>query len=284
VPVRFVLVYQDQRVPLPEGTVVIGRSMSCQVRFNAPRVSRQHVALRVGGDQVIASNLSATTGTLRNGRPLGEPTPLAPGDRLTLGPREVTLDRASAADLRAATPARPALGLLAEGGEDDEDTLFGDEALAAALAFHTCPSCRAHVPFEHRLCPSCGHLWGDDQPSTRLGQVTSPDVADDLAIAGQVMAVYASEAMTIDVTVTDLGPEGVFVPTELLDAPGTECELTLLPDGQPPLVLPGRVVATRTVADAAGAAGLEVRFAELSAGTRLWIDLYARARRRETGR
>ena len=47
---RFVLVYQDQRVPLPDGEVVIGRSVACQVRFNAPTVSRRHLVLRIDGD------------------------------------------------------------------------------------------------------------------------------------------------------------------------------------------------------------------------------------------
>lgn len=287
-PVRFLLVYQDQRVPLPDGEIVVGRSMGCQVRFNAPTVSRQHLLLHVAGDEILAENMSATTGTLLNGKKLTARAPVAVGDTLTLGPREVRIERADPRDLPPSVP-RPALGLLPD-GEDDEVTLTDDiEAVHARTAaasaprphvtFHTCPRCKTTVPFERLTCPSCGHVWSGEFPSTRMGHVTSRDVADDVAMPSEVMAIYASEAMTIDVTLTELRPGGAFVPTELLDAPGTECELTLLPDGQAPLVIKGTVVTARSV-DRKGPAGLELAFSEMTQGTRLWIDLWTRQRSR----
>jgi hypothetical protein len=284
VPVRFLLVYQDQRVPLPEGDIVVGRSMGCQVRFNAPTVSRQHLVLRITGEDIMVENMSSTTGTLLNGRKLTERTPVHVGDTLTLGPREVRIERADPRDLPASQP-RPALGLLPDGDEDEvtltEDMGVVEEAIAARqhISFHTCPRCKAAVPFDRLTCPSCGHVWSGEFPSTRLGQVTSRNVADDVPMPTEVMAVYASEAMTIDVTLTELRRDGAFVPTELLDAPGTECELTILPDGQAPLSIKGTVKSARSVSGK-GPAGLELKFVEMTQGTRLWIDLWTRRRSR----
>lgn len=288
-PVRFLLVYQDQRVPLPEGEVVVGRSMGCQVRFNAPMVSRQHVVLHIAGDDILAENLSSTTGTLLNGRTLTGRTPVHVGDTLTLGPREIRIERVDPKDLPASPP-RAALGLLPD-GDDDEVTLTEDVAVSELsgelpastsrqhISFHTCPRCKTTVPFDRLTCPSCGHVWSGEFPSTRMGQVTSRDVGGDVPMPSEVMAVYASEAMTIDVTLTDLRRDGAFVPTELLDTPGSECDLTLLPDGQAPLSIKATVLQTRSVSGK-GPAGLELRFHEMSQGTRLWIDLWLRRRSR----
>jgi hypothetical protein len=290
VPVRYVLVYQDQRVPLPDGDIVVGRSMTCQIRFNAPTVSRQHLRLHVAADEVFAENLSSSTGTLLNGRRLTGRTQVMPGDLLVLGPRQVRLERA-APDARRSTHPQPALGPLPDDGDDDDEVTLTEDLEAfdarrrgpqqiAPISFHTCPRCRTHVPFERSTCPSCGHVWDDDQPSARLGQVTSRNVADEVAMPGSVMAVYASDAMTIDVTLTEVRRDRAFVPTELLDAPGTACELTLLPDGQAPLTIRGEVVSTRAVATGDGPAGIELAFRQMSEGTRLWIDLYNRRRTR----
>jgi hypothetical protein len=291
VPVRFLLVYQDQRVPLPEGDVVVGRSMGCQVRFNAPTVSRQHLVLHIAGEDILAENMSSTTGTLLNGRKLMGRTPVHVGDTLTLGPREVRIERADPKNLPASQP-RAALGLLPD-GDDDEVTLTEDVAaidpsisgeLPAStsrqhISFHTCPRCKTTVPFDRLTCPSCGHVWSGEFPSTRMGQVTSRDVGGDVPMPSEVMAVYASEAMTIDVTLTELRRDGAFVPTELLDTPGSECELTILPDGQAPLSIKATVLSTRSVSSK-GAAGLELKFTEMTQGTRLWIDLWTRRRSR----
>ena len=290
-PVRFLLVYQDQRVPLPEGEVVVGRSMGCTVRFNAPTVSRQHLVLHIAGEDILAENMSSTTGTLLNGRKLTGRTPVHVGDTLTLGPREIRIERFDPRNPPASQP-RTALGLLPD-GDDDEVTLTEDVAaidpsisgeLPAStsrqhISFHTCPRCKTTVPFDRLTCPSCGHVWSGAFPSTRMGQVTSRDVGGDVPMPSEVMAVYASEAMTIDVTLTELRRDGAFVPTELLDTPGSECELTILPDGQAPLSIKATVLSTRSVSSK-GAAGLELKFTEMTQGTRLWIDLWTRRRSR----
>ncbi len=275
--VRFVLVYQGQRVALRDGETVIGRSMTCQVRFNAPTVSRQHLILHVAGDQIMGENLSTTTGTLVNGKRMGTKFPVVEGDTLTLGPRIVTVERIDPDSAARLTPQpMPALGLL---GEADDDEITQTEMVAvdaSPITFHTCPRCRTAVEFVRSTCPVCGHVWSPSSPSTRMGDVTSRNVADELQMPSQVMAVYSSEAMTLDVTLSELRCDGTFVPTELLDAPNTPCELTLLPDGAAPMVIKGKVVSARAPSDGSGPAGLELAFTEMTDGVRLWLDLWSR--------
>lgn len=282
VSVRFVLVYQGQRVPLREGDTVIGRSMSCQVRFNAPTVSRQHLLLHVAGESIVGENLSTTTGTLVNGKRMMTKFPVQPGDTLTLGPRIVTIERWDPDAGARLTPApQPALGLLPEA---DDDEITQTEMMAhdaAPITFHTCPKCRTAVEFVRSTCPVCGHVWSKEFPSQRLGEITSRNVADEVVMPAQVMAVYSSEEMTLDVTLTELRKDGAFVPTELLDAPSTRCELTLLPDGAAPLVIKGAVVSARAAVDGGAQAGMDVKFTEMSDGTRLWLELWSRSKARK---
>lgn len=279
-PVRFALVYQGQRVPLRDGETVIGRSMSCQVRFNAPTVSRQHLILHVVGDAITGENLSTTTGTLCNGKRMSTKFAVAPGDQLTLGPRVVTVVRVDPSLGEVLTPApTPALGLLPD-GEDDEITQTEMVPVdRAPITFHTCPKCRTAVEFVRSTCPICGHAWSKELASVRTGDVTSRNLAEDIATAAQVMAIYSSEEMTLDVTLTDLRRDGAFVPTELLDAPNTPCELTLLPDGAAPLVIKAVVATARAPSVGAGPAGLELRFTGMTDGVRVWLDLWSRRKK-----
>ncbi|MCA9674283.1 MAG: FHA domain-containing protein [Kofleriaceae bacterium] len=286
---RFVLVYQDQRVPLPDGEVVIGRSVACQVRFNAPTVSRRHLVLRIDGDQLTVDNLSQSTGTLLNGRRVTGPTPVQPGDELTLGPREVRIERLQPGEIPPPPRPAPALGLLPDGDDDEITETFEVPEVAALMAgatleYHTCPRCRTRVGFDVTTCTACGHVWPADVPSSRLGQVTSRDVVDDIPMPASVMAVYSSDAMTVDVTITELRKDGLFIPTELLDAPGTPCEVTLLPDGQAPLAIQAEVTSVRGAVIGGAPPGLDVRFTRMSDGVGLWIELWLRAhQRRGTG-
>jgi hypothetical protein len=254
--------------------------MACHVRFNAPTVSRQHLILHVSGEDVVAENLSSSTGTLLNGKKLAMRTAVLPGDVLTLGPREVRLERADPTRHQTAPP-QPALGLLPD-GEDDEITLTEDAPEGplkiGGVAFHTCPSCRTQVAFDRSRCHSCGFQWTAGQTSAVLGQITSRNVQDDVPMPAEVLAIYSSDAMTIDVTLDLIRKDGAFVPTELLDTPGSECDLTLLPDGQAPLMIHGVVTSTRTESSGKGPAGIELRFTGMSEGTRLWVDLWVRRR------
>ena len=78
-------------VALPaEGTVVVGRSSSCDVTLGEPTVSRRHVELRALDGSWMAVDLASTNGTWLLGQRLGRARVL-PGDELVLGECPVTL-------------------------------------------------------------------------------------------------------------------------------------------------------------------------------------------------
>jgi hypothetical protein len=80
------------RVALPaEGTVVLGRSSSCDVTLGEPTVSRRHVELRALAGSWLAVDLGSTNGTWLLGQRLGRARVL-PGDELVLGECPVALD------------------------------------------------------------------------------------------------------------------------------------------------------------------------------------------------
>jgi DNA-binding NtrC family response regulator len=86
----------------PRGHVVVGRGAEADVRVDDPQLSRKHVALRLGGAQVLLQDLGSTNGTAVGGRRLGanEEVPLALGDTVTIGGAVLTLQST-------ATSARP---------------------------------------------------------------------------------------------------------------------------------------------------------------------------------
>jgi hypothetical protein len=78
-------------VALPaEGTVLVGRSSSCDVTLGEPTVSRRHVELRALDGSWLAVDLASTNGTWLLGQRLGRARVL-PGDELVLGECPVTL-------------------------------------------------------------------------------------------------------------------------------------------------------------------------------------------------
>jgi hypothetical protein len=281
---RFIVVYQGRRIPLPDGDLVVGRGIGCHIRFNAETVSRQHLRLTVQDGKVLAENLSRTTGTMLNGSRLIGERSLTHGDELTLGPRRFrvevedgddggldTLERASEHDgdeevtgIRMPgepAPARPAVAVPAQ-----------------EFDFHTCPQCLARVAFRESTCARCGFAWSASDPSAVIGRVTMRDMREAAPVPAAVPVVYGSEELTIDALVVDLRRDSAFIPSELLDAPGASCELTLLPDGIFAMKIKGKVGMVRPVADAHGPAGMEVRFGELTTSARQWLDRWLAAR------
>jgi FHA domain-containing protein len=83
------LLGKDRRWNFDQPRVVLGREPHCDVTLQSsefPSVSREHVALTVRDNLLIAEDLHSSNGTLLNGAPLHQPQPLRPGDVLRLGP------------------------------------------------------------------------------------------------------------------------------------------------------------------------------------------------------
>ena len=292
-PIQHILVCQDNRVPLAEGVTIIGRALGCGVRFNTATVSRQHLKLVVAGERLTAENLSTTTGTLVNGKRLQGMLSLRAGDRLQVGPHAVLIEAeevtsneplaVTADDLDADDFADTRTG----SGRDPTKiplALLASRQAPQAIESHTCPACRARVAFAESVCGACGYSWGPTHPSSITERITLPIIqttglAERAPVAAPapvsaraaVPVIYSSEEMTLDVTVTDIRLGGMFIASELLDTPQTECELTLLPDGHPVVTIRGVVRKVRQRADASGPAGLEIEFVDVSADASAWL-------------
>jgi pSer/pThr/pTyr-binding forkhead associated (FHA) protein len=88
---RFLLVHEGQRIILPEGETLVGRGLSCNVRFNDPAVSRQHLRIVVMDGRAAISNLSSGGATV-NGERLEQPRRLFAGDLIRLGYQRVRVE------------------------------------------------------------------------------------------------------------------------------------------------------------------------------------------------
>jgi pSer/pThr/pTyr-binding forkhead associated (FHA) protein len=279
---RFVLIYQDRRIPLPDGELVIGRGLGCHIRLNAEQVSRQHVKLVVRGGRMVAENLSQTTGTLINGARLAGGRSLGHGDTLTLGPRTLRIEVEDVAAAPAVVDVRDddITGEEEITRTDLAQRLAGDVVMPASIEFHNCPKCRAKIAFGDGQCSQCGYAWSAQHPSAVTSRITVRDIArDPLPTPAAVPVVYASEELTIDAVVSKLDDRGAFVPSELLDPVGTTCELTLLPDGIFAMTLAGTVKSVKSLPDAAGPAGMQVAFADVPPTVRAWIERWQAARK-----
>ena len=75
-------------VPIKHHRAVLGRDGVCDIRIPVAAVSRQHceITVEADGHGVTVRDLGSRNGTYRNEDRIEEPQPLAPGDRLAVGP------------------------------------------------------------------------------------------------------------------------------------------------------------------------------------------------------
>jgi pSer/pThr/pTyr-binding forkhead associated (FHA) protein len=98
------LQHLDHEVELPLGEFVIGRGSRCQLTIDDPHVSRRHVVLHVGTDQVTLEDLGSRNATLVNGAVVRGRVNLLGGDTIQLGRHVITIVRARAEDSRDDVP------------------------------------------------------------------------------------------------------------------------------------------------------------------------------------
>lgn len=72
-----------------QGSIVIGRSQECDVKFNDGEMSRQHCKITFENGQMYAEDLKATNTTIVNGIPLTARIRLNSGDSLLIGQTEI---------------------------------------------------------------------------------------------------------------------------------------------------------------------------------------------------
>ena len=69
---------------LEEGDTVIGRSRSCDIRLQAPDISRSHLKLTVAGEKISAENMGRNRSRL-NDKPIEGIADISPGDVIQVG-------------------------------------------------------------------------------------------------------------------------------------------------------------------------------------------------------
>ncbi len=82
----------DNRVPLAHGLTVGRIALPGQVVLDHPNVSSRHAAFEVAAGAVVLRDLGGTNGTFVNGARLRGAHALAPGDRIDIGPFQLTFD------------------------------------------------------------------------------------------------------------------------------------------------------------------------------------------------
>jgi ABC-type multidrug transport system ATPase subunit/pSer/pThr/pTyr-binding forkhead associated (FHA) protein len=71
--------------------MTFGRDPQCDQPLNYPMISWRHARLFRAGDSVFAEDLHSANGTYLNGRRIGRPAAIGPGDVLSLGSYSITL-------------------------------------------------------------------------------------------------------------------------------------------------------------------------------------------------
>lgn len=274
--------YLGNSVEMPFGETVIGRDVACTLRFNDPAVSRKHLRFIRRHDEVFVEDLGSSNGTLLNNRRVAAALRLVDGDVIKFGSRELTIRITDSED-----DDRPTLVLtnLQALEETPMQTLragipMNVQRVTAPmtippvnLAHQRCPQCAAPVTELDDECASCHYNWGSFRPMSRTDVRPVPINRrrhDRLPVA--LRLVYASPELEIEAMTRDLSESGVFVCSQVLDPIGTECSLTILVDGGPPLAISGivrRVVEHADVGDEA--TGLGVQFIDVGPGELAWI-------------
>jgi hypothetical protein len=273
---RVHLEYLGDSVELPPGETVVGRDLSCALRFNDPAVSRRHLRFIRRHNEVFVEDLGSSNGTLLNGLTVTAPERLSDGDSVSIGERSVIVR-------------------ITEGDDDDQpdtlllSTLYRNLSIPTPIARattspvaitkqipvvlqHRCPRCTVAVAPHADACPNCDYQWGGFRPESRTDVQDNPLTQrrhDRQQI--ELALVYSSRELEIEAMSRDLSESGVFVCTEVLDPIGTECQLTILLDGGPPLVLHGIVRRVVAHAQLTSPTGLGIEFVRLNTQAAQWI-------------
>lgn len=82
-------IFAPRHYSLTDEKITIGRSSSCTISINDRYLSRQHAEITRVDGQWFVMDSGSVNGTLLNGGPLRERTPLRPGDQITIGDNEI---------------------------------------------------------------------------------------------------------------------------------------------------------------------------------------------------
>ena len=101
---RFWLVWQDRTFAIDAPDMTIGRDPACQIRVDAPGVSRRHASIHVNGrgsaadGKAMLEDLGSTNGTFVDGRRVKKPVALDDGQSVRVGEATLIVRTASPVD------------------------------------------------------------------------------------------------------------------------------------------------------------------------------------------
>jgi pSer/pThr/pTyr-binding forkhead associated (FHA) protein len=238
---RVHLEHMGDTIELPPGETVLGRDVGCALRFNDPAVSRRHLRFIRRAHEVFVEDLGSSNGTLVNGTPIKAPVRIVDGDTISLGSRSIIMRSFDSDDEYEAST------LLLK------DLVFGDSVklqpmprattmqmaavtLPPPFGNQRCPRCSAQVSELDEACASCNYEWGGFRPTTpTLNRPKPVELRRHERHTIELSLVYNSSELEIEAVSLDLSESGVFVCTQVLDPVGTDCMLTILFDGSPPI-------------------------------------------------
>lgn len=79
------LLWKDSRYVVGPGSFTIGRSSTCDLVIDDPRVSRVHATILAGLDGAMIKDAGSQNGVFVNERRISEPRALVDGERITIG-------------------------------------------------------------------------------------------------------------------------------------------------------------------------------------------------------
>jgi hypothetical protein len=271
---RVHLEYLGDSVELPLGETVIGRDLSCALRFNDAAVSRKHLRFIRRQNEVFLEDLHSSNGTLLNGRTVAAALRLKDGDEVRVGSRLLIIRILEGEE----EPAASTLVLKNFNAPEELKKLRATTTEVQVAqpppmtANQRCPRCAAPVNMEDDECATCNFHWGEFRPMSVTDVRPNPlnrRRHDRKPV--ELSLVYSSSELEIEATSRDLSESGVFVCSQVLDPIGTDCQLTILVDGGPPLNVNGvvrRVVDRETTDEPIG---LGVEFVKVGETELSWI-------------
>jgi hypothetical protein len=155
-----------------------------------------------------------------------------------------------------------------------------------SFELHNCPRCRAKVPVASEQCMDCGYHWPRGRPESPTLRLDARALRAELErrnksgaerrkhprVPIDLPAIYDSDSLTFDAVARDISLGGLFLATELLDDVGTECKITVLPDGTAAIPIKGVVCRTVGVErTSTTTAGMGIRFTTLSVPAKIWL-------------
>lgn len=90
--------------PLRGDSLVIGRALDADLTLADPFLSRRHSRLYQSGSGLLVEDLGSRNGTLVNGKVIAGPTPVGPGDVITISNSRITLLEDAPVSVRVAEP------------------------------------------------------------------------------------------------------------------------------------------------------------------------------------